>query len=485
VVSTQVEAAEGVREGDVLAGKYRVERVLGAGAMGVVVAARHLQLETQVALKFLLPAMMGHPEAVARFAREARAAVRIKSEHVARVLDVGTLDTGAPYIVMEFLEGIDLAKWLQTKGPLPVEQTSEFVLQVCEAVAEAHSLGIVHRDLKPANLFCIRRPDGVLSVKVLDFGISKVGALGSASDAAMTQAAALMGSPLYMSPEQMQSSRDVDARTDIWALGVVIYELLSGSLPFSGQTIPEICIKIATAQPPSLDQLAPHVPAGMRAVIAKCLQKNRDQRYHDVAELAQGLSDFAPARARTSVERTTRTIQQAGLAAPPTSSPDSSADSNPHDRGGPGHSVAPLGRTTTGSSRRRAAMVWIGLAAGALIVVGAIALFRLSRSEPAAAAKGIVHPEPATEPHAEPLPNPGSTASAAPTASETTAVLAVVPPVEVTPKEAAKPAKPTPRAPAAGAPKVAIVSAPPSPTPVPVAAPNTANADPFARLKAK
>jgi serine/threonine protein kinase len=482
VVPIPVEAAEGVREGDVLAGKYRVERVLGAGAMGVVVAARHLQLETQVALKFLLPAMMGHPEAMARFAREARAAVRIKSEHVARVLDVGTLDTGAPYIVMEFLEGIDLAKWLQTKGPLPVEQAAEFLLQVCEAVAEAHSLGIVHRDLKPANLFCIRRPDGVLSIKVLDFGISKVASLGSASDAAMTQAAALMGSPLYMSPEQMQSSRDVDPRTDIWALGVVIYELLSGSLPFSGHTIPEICIKIATAQPPSLDQLAPHVPAGMRAVIGKCLQKNRDQRYYNVAELAQALAEFAPARARTSVERTTRTIQQAGLAAPPTSSPDSLTDSNHL-----GQSVAALGRTTTGSSRRKMAMTWMGLAAGALILVAGTALVWPSRREPAAAAKDAAGPEPTTEPrveaHADPLPTPAATASAAPMPSETTAVLAAVPLLDLAPKAAPKSVKPMPRAPTVGPPKASVASA--STTPAAAAVPTPSSADPFARLKAK
>src|SRR6188768_2962187 len=204
-----------LREGHVLAGKYRIERVLGQGGMGVVVAATHLQLGERVALKFLLPQAIHNPEAVERFAREARAAVKIKSEHVARVSDVGLLESGAPYMVMEYLEGYDLSTWLQQRGPLPVEQAVEFILQACEAIAEAHALGIVHRDLKPANLFVIQRADGVLSVKVLDFGISKATGLIGSGD--MTTTSAVMGSPYYMSPEQMGSTKDTDTRADIWA----------------------------------------------------------------------------------------------------------------------------------------------------------------------------------------------------------------------------------------------------------------------------
>src|SRR5580700_416889 len=199
----QVDA--GVQPGDVLAGKYKVERVLGAGGMGVVVAAHHLQLDEKIALKFLLPEALGDAEAVARFAREARNACKIKSEHVARVTDVGTLPNGAPYMVMEYLEGGDLAAWIKQRGALPIEQAVEFVLQACVAVADAHALGIVHRDLKPANLFCVRRSDGQLSIKVLDFGISKLADGVGPGSMAMTKTSALMGSPLYMSPEQMRS----------------------------------------------------------------------------------------------------------------------------------------------------------------------------------------------------------------------------------------------------------------------------------------
>ena len=172
------ERASGVREGQILADKYRIERVLGAGAMGVVVAAYHLGLESKVAIKFLMPEMLGNEEALARFAREARAAAKITNEHVTRVLDVGTLETGAPYMVMEFLDGVDLHAWLARSGPLPVQQAVDFVLQACEAIAEAHELGIVHRDLKPSNLFCVRRQNGALCIKVLDFGISKMASVG-------------------------------------------------------------------------------------------------------------------------------------------------------------------------------------------------------------------------------------------------------------------------------------------------------------------
>ena len=249
----------GVRPGDILAGKYRVERVLGIGGMGAVVAAHHLQLGERVALKFLLPEALTSAEAVGRFVREARAAVRIKSDYVARVIDVGRLENSAPYMVMEYLEGTDLAGWLRRWGPLPAEQAVEFVLQACVAIADAHGLGIVHRDLKPANLFCTRRSDGQLVVKVLDFGISKLtdGAPSEPGAMAATRTSAVMGSPLYMSPEQFRSAKTVDARTDIWSLGVILFELLGGVVPFQGEGFGELAVKIATQDAPSLGEPSP------------------------------------------------------------------------------------------------------------------------------------------------------------------------------------------------------------------------------------
>ena len=194
--------------GTILADKYRVERVLGQGGMGVVVQARHIALDEKVALKFLLPEYAHHPEAAARFLREARAAVRIKSEHVAHVTDVGTLANGAPYMVMELLEGADPSKVLEKSGVLEIADAVDYVIQACDAIAEAHGYGIVHRDIKPANLFLGKRPNGLALVKVLDFGISKV-MEGSVDN--LTKTTAAMGSALYMSPEQMQQTRAVDS----------------------------------------------------------------------------------------------------------------------------------------------------------------------------------------------------------------------------------------------------------------------------------
>jgi eukaryotic-like serine/threonine-protein kinase len=309
-----LENSAGVRPGEVLAGKYRVERVLGVGGMGVVVAATHLQLEERVAIKFLLPEMLRNPEVVGRFAREARAAVKIKNEHVARVSDVGTLDGGAPYMVMEFLEGEDLAAWLQQRGPLPIEQAIDFVLQACVAVADAHGLGIVHRDLKPANLFCIRRSDGQFVIKVLDFGISKVAELGgSRPGMEATKTTAIMGSPLYMSPEQMRSAKDVDAQTDIWALGIVLYELLTGTPPFVGDSFAEVAIGVATGSFAPVRSFRPDAPPGLEAVILKSLEKEKGRRYGNVAELALALADFGPKRSRHSIERIVGIIQASGL----------------------------------------------------------------------------------------------------------------------------------------------------------------------------
>jgi serine/threonine protein kinase len=308
------ENSAGVRPGDVLAGKYRIERVLGVGGMGVVVAAHHVQLDEKVAIKFLLPAMLRNQEVVGRFAREARAAVKIKSEHVARVSDVGTLENGAPYMVMEFLEGGDLAGWLQERGPLPIEQAVDFVVQASVAVADAHGIGIVHRDLKPANLFCARRSDGQLIIKVLDFGISKLTEMGGAKPGmSATKTAAVMGSPLYMSPEQMQSAKDVDAQTDIWALGVILYELVTGSRPFVGESFAEIAIKVATTSFAPVRSYRPDVPAGLDAVILKCLEKDKRRRYANVAELALALADFSSKQSRHSIERIVGIIQASGL----------------------------------------------------------------------------------------------------------------------------------------------------------------------------
>ncbi len=296
----------GAQPGQILAGKFRVERVLGEGGMGVVLAAHHLHLDKRVALKFLRPEVAANREIVARFSNEARSSGKIQSEHVARVLDVGVLDDGSPYMVMEYLEGTDLAVLIKQRGSLPGPEAIEFVLQACEALAEAHVAGIVHRDLKPANLFLTRRADGSPCVKVLDFGISKAALAGEGAGQALTQTAAVLGSPNYMAPEQLKSARHVDARTDIWALGIILHELMTGEVAFRADTVPELYVSILQAPPSALRQRLPGAPAALEAILLRCLEKDPARRFASVGELALALADFAPARAQPSVERIAR-----------------------------------------------------------------------------------------------------------------------------------------------------------------------------------
>jgi serine/threonine-protein kinase len=287
-----------------LAGKYKVERVLGAGGMGVVVAARHVELDQLVAIKFVREDAITSQDAVQRFLREARAAVRLKSEHVARVLDVGKLESGAPYMVMEFLEGSDLGKILGERGPLPLDAATDWILQACEAVAEAHAAGIVHRDLKPENLFLARTVGGGLKIKVLDFGVSKAIGGGASGDmSGLTRTRAMLGSPLYMAPEQMRSSRDVDARADVWALGVVLFQLLTQRWPFEAETMPELCLKVVTEPPTALGTYRPDVHAGICGVIQRCLEKDLKKRFANAAELASALEPFVHPGSRVLADR--------------------------------------------------------------------------------------------------------------------------------------------------------------------------------------
>jgi serine/threonine-protein kinase len=372
----------GVRPGEVIAGKYRVERVLGRGGMGVVVAAHHIQLDERVAIKFLLPDALESPEAVARFVREARVAVKIKSEHAARVSDVGQLDDGAPYMVLEYLEGVDLSDWLRESGLMPPAQAVDFVLQACEALAEAHALGIVHRDLKPSNLFCIVRADGELSVKLLDFGISKFDKPGSGHG--VTTTTAVVGSPAYMSPEQLRAARDVDARTDIWSLGVILFELLTARLPFDAEVVTELVIQIATAPAPSVRTLQPGVPRGLDDVIATCLNKDRGDRFASIGDLAVALQPFGSPQAAVSVQRIVGTLRSTGVvqAAPATGQPP--LDSRPSLARL--ETMATWGRTEARAHKRPAtrAALWAGAALSMVVVVVAAVAFSL-RGRPQAA----------------------------------------------------------------------------------------------------
>jgi serine/threonine protein kinase len=304
--------------GQVLNGKFRIERVIGEGGMGIVVEATHIQLEERVALKFLRREVMKMPEVVGRFDAEARAVVKLKSEHVARVSDVGRTEDGIPYMVMELLDGRDLGQIITEQGPLPVSEAVEYIIQACEGVGEAHARGIVHRDLKPENLFLVKRGDwGV--VKVLDFGISKAVLVGTSNvDLASSNTTSIMGSPYYMSPEQLRSTKSVDHRADIWSLGVVLFELLTGGTVFDEtKEFTELVADILESPHRRLTRFRRDAPADLELVIDRCLDKDRTRRFQNVAELAIALLPFAPRRSRVTAERTTSIARAAGLITDP------------------------------------------------------------------------------------------------------------------------------------------------------------------------
>jgi serine/threonine protein kinase len=469
------------REGETIAGKYRVERTLGQGGMGVVVAAHHLDLQQNVAIKFLRPELMGGDEALKRFLREARAAVRIQNEHVARVLDVGALDSGVPYIVMEYLDGVDLAAWLEKQGPVPARQAVDFVLQACEALAEAHSLGIVHRDLKPANLFCIRRPDGALFVKVLDFGISKI--LDGAGASAITQTASFVGSPLYMCPEQMAGGGDVDARADIWALGAILYEFVTRRRPFVASSMPELFMKIAREPAARWSDLDIEAPPGLEAVVRCCLEKDRERRYPSVADLAIDLAPFGPPSAAPSVQRIVAIVRNAGARREPVSGP---ANAPPTDT---------LANPSTASNwdrpspRLRSPRLAIGVGVAAAILVAgagfAVAVHgqaaAAASSTPVAVAAPAAAPArmpPALETAPGPIP-PEATVTPPVTASAVAASLPPVAPVSAAAHgphgHRPRPSEPlpsvSPPAMSTAPPPVSPPAAAPAPTPTPVPTP--------------
>ena len=309
------EVASLLRPGVLLAGKYRVERIIGRGGMAEVYAATHEILQQTVAIKILLPDVAANAGATARFINEARAAARIRGENVAIVTDVGALDDGSAYMVLEYLEGEDLEDYASRIGPLNPPEAVDFVLQALQALAQAHTLGFVHRDIKPSNLFLSKRHDGSTIVKVLDFGISKAPRLSESSEGHATSTRTVLGSPYYMAPEQARSARSVDPRADQWAIGVTLYRFLTGELPFGGETLTELLLEIVEATPLRPRSYRPELPEGLEAVVLRCLKKDRAERFANVAELAQALRPYAGSEG-PAVERISRTMGIVRSAAP-------------------------------------------------------------------------------------------------------------------------------------------------------------------------
>ena len=366
-----------VAVGQILADKYRVVRVLGVGGMGVVVEAMHLDLQKRVALKFMLAAAVAaDADTVARFVREGRAAARLQSEHVTRVMDVGRLESGEPYMVMEFLQGKDLSEVLEADGRFPVDRTVSYVLQACEAIAEAHGNGIVHRDLKPSNLFLTQRSDGAALIKVLDFGISKVlhGEGDDPKAANMTSTRAMLGSPAYMSPEQVRSAKSVDTRTDIWSLGVIMYELLTCESPFEADSLSGLIAAIVSEAPVPVQSRRPDLPAPLAEVIMRCLSRNAQDRFENVSGLALAIEPFGTVEDAALVARIVRMQHPAGatIAQPPPQPPRSPAPVVSELTTGRTVEVRVAGATFDGTARPRGSRTSVFLAAGGVVFIAAI-----------------------------------------------------------------------------------------------------------------
>ena len=356
-----------VQPGTWIAEKYRVTEVIGEGGMGVVVAAEQAHLGRTVAIKFLNRA--ASPDVRERFAREGRIAVTLQSEHVCNVYDVGQLPTGEPYMVMERLEGRDLARLVAEQGALSVSDAVDYILQACEALAEAHALGVVHRDLKPSNLFMTRRIDGSPCIKILDFGISKMNLPEGDASQALTMAGAVLGSPRFIAPEQIARTSEADARSDIWSLGAVLHELLSGHAAFAAETVGELCFVILNDDPAPLTQLRADATPQLSAVVARCLNKDPAGRFQNVAELALALRRFGSGAADLSADRAASVFKARGWSPPP----DLIAASTP--------------AVPAKSSKAAIALVLIAMLIAVLGIGGAVWFFALRDDTPSKSAR--------------------------------------------------------------------------------------------------
>ncbi|HEY1959610.1 MAG TPA: protein kinase [Polyangiaceae bacterium] len=455
------------RVGDLVAGRYRVERVLGAGGMGAVVAARHTELDDVVAIKFLHPRLVADPSFSARFLREARVTARVKDDHVVRVFDVGTTESGLPFLAMELLEGEDLAA-VCARGPMPLATAVDCFLQACVGLLHAHGVGVVHRDVKPSNLWLTRRADGAPLVKVLDFGISKL-VEPAAGDKRLTETNSTFGSPTYMSPEQVRSARNVDARTDAWALGVVLFELLTAKLPFDAETTSGVLAAIMTDPPPALRSIAPDAPAEVEDVIARLLEKDVEKRA-TLVDSARRLRPFASPVGAACVDLIEARYAE-NAPAPATSSPAISARSGATVLG----DTLPQLSVSTATTTRKSGGARVAIATA---VLGAIATLAI------AARLLTAHAAPSSRVSA-----PAPTLASHPSASIVATTSAAAPPVAITSEPTSAPLRPrtvarggarppvATAAPSASASTAPAVSASPPPTATPATTPRAATTE--------
>ena len=414
--------------GDVIGGKYEIERILGTGGMGIVVAARHLDLGQRVAIKFMLRETLNDPGNAERFLREAKTAVKLRSVHTARVLDVTRLADGEPFMVMEYLEGRDLDAELDANGPLPPRVAVDWILQASEALAEAHGLGMIHRDVKLKNMFLTQTVDGAPLVKVLDFGLAKL--LDREEDVSLTAKNEIFGSPRYMSPEQMRSAKDADFRSDIWSIGVCLYELLTGRVPFEAATVADTCAMVLKDAVP-LPSTFVALPADLEAVVLRCLEKDPARRFQTIADLACALQNHVDDVA--SVRRILRVTRSAQLShattihefPPPPPQDASRRTLSAWDFGTPpvGTPVVSLGLAT--QAQKIAGGIGLGLLLAAVVTTFLVLVYQRSVHAPNDLA---AQPAPTFVPmDAPPAPSPAESISASPVPVESAAIAARLP----------------------------------------------------------
>jgi serine/threonine-protein kinase len=414
-----------VSVGDVLAGRYTIVRALGEGGMALVFEGEHVRLGQRVAIKLIRAELAAHAELIARFEREGRAASKLRSRHAARIFDVDVTDAGVPFLTMELLSGNDLAAELERRGVLPIAEAVAHVMQACDALAEAHALGIVHRDVKPSNLFLTTEGTERI-IKVLDFGIATS---PLDDDGRLTRTGAVMGTPIYMAPEQFRSAKGVDARADVWSLGATLFELISGRPPFEGSAA-TVGIAIVGDALPSIHELRADVPEGLAAAIARALEKDREARFQTVTELRDAIAPFAIGAA---------TGEPANAADPGRSSAVVSRDAATVAARDVARSVAEVAHTeialtaatpaptTMTDGRRRYPLLALVAAASAATVIAALAW---PRHAPAIAPGGAVAEASSTATSAPPAPTviAAPPPSAAPTTGASAAGAAAVPP---------------------------------------------------------